>query len=153
MQSPFTEFRKDGWPLCPQCGEDELASTLLLSYKDGPVPTLPECLADEFLCYACHWTSAQPVSETVRGRDVLMRPHVTPWRIAKETVDVWGWPAMPFRERYQSWIDAARQEVLLEVSRGVPLIEAMSLHTSTALCESPSVIARMLEWWDMATEA
>jgi len=27
-ESPFTEYRLDGWPLCPKCGEDELMSFL-----------------------------------------------------------------------------------------------------------------------------
>lgn len=26
--TPFTEYRPDGWPLCPVCGEDELMSLL-----------------------------------------------------------------------------------------------------------------------------
>jgi hypothetical protein len=54
----ITEFRKDGWPLCPSCGDDELASVIMLNYhgQDRP-PTLAECLLGEFFCYACTWDS------------------------------------------------------------------------------------------------
>ena len=50
----FTEFRRDGWPLCPFCGADELVSKLLLH---RPPLALTDCLAGEFTCYACHWDS------------------------------------------------------------------------------------------------
>ena len=32
-------FRKDGWPFCPDCGNDEL-------YLDGDL---------DLVCYFCHW--------------------------------------------------------------------------------------------------
>lgn len=54
----FTEFRKDGWPLCPACGEEELWSGLMMRWDgEGERPTLDECLAQDFGCYACGWNS------------------------------------------------------------------------------------------------
>jgi hypothetical protein len=52
------EARADGWPLCPNCHNDELYS--LLSCKDPSgvprAPTLAEFLEDDdFCCYACSW--------------------------------------------------------------------------------------------------
>jgi predicted RNA-binding Zn-ribbon protein involved in translation (DUF1610 family) len=37
-------YRADGWPLCPQCGEDELWSRA--------IPARP---TDELTCYLCGW--------------------------------------------------------------------------------------------------
>jgi hypothetical protein len=43
-RSPYTEHRKDGWPLCPSCGEDEL-----YSLAEGPsIQTIRGC-------YRCAW--------------------------------------------------------------------------------------------------
>jgi hypothetical protein len=60
MQMEIHEFRKDGWPLCPSCGDDELASRVMMAYMGiESAPTLAECLAGEFFCYACPWDSAR----------------------------------------------------------------------------------------------
>lgn len=60
------QYRKDGWPLCPQCGEDELASTHPVTNgarRDGtvvghlvrqPKPT------DPMRCYLCKWEGEVP---------------------------------------------------------------------------------------------
>lgn len=45
----YREFRKDGWPLCPQCGEDELYSLC--------VPATAETITG---CYRCSWTPPAP---------------------------------------------------------------------------------------------
>lgn len=51
----YTEFRKDGWPLCPRCGEDEL-------WAHGPdiippyTPTQAEMIAAIRGCCNCSWT-------------------------------------------------------------------------------------------------
>lgn len=44
LQGPYREFRKDGWPLCPNCGEDELWSAEM----KPTVETITSCLK-------CHW--------------------------------------------------------------------------------------------------
>lgn len=54
----FKEYRKDGWPLCPRCGEDELASHLALLWdgrEEPHRPTVLECLRNGFVCMACGW--------------------------------------------------------------------------------------------------
>ena len=57
----FTEFRKDGWPLCPQCGEDELYSVYLFMphgidrQAKGEQIELDELLRYPFRCYYCGW--------------------------------------------------------------------------------------------------
>lgn len=43
----YREFRADGWPLCPQCEEDELWA----AYKDGEKPSIANIVG----CYACGW--------------------------------------------------------------------------------------------------
>jgi hypothetical protein len=54
----YTHFRADGWPLCPQCDEDELYSDIMLGWIGiGPRPTLQACLDGRMSCYLCHWTS------------------------------------------------------------------------------------------------
>lgn len=45
------EYRKDGWPLCPRCGEDELASTLF--------PAQPKPI-DPMKCLYCGWRGEIP---------------------------------------------------------------------------------------------
>ena len=52
------EFRADGWPLCPVCGEDEVYS---LIWNDGPRPSMDEFMAGALACYRCTWKKpAQP---------------------------------------------------------------------------------------------
>jgi hypothetical protein len=54
----YKEIRADGWPLCPQCEEDELYSALMLAYDGkGEPPSLEKCLANEMCCYLCDWSS------------------------------------------------------------------------------------------------
>ena len=52
------EYRRDGWPLCPQCGEDELAD---LSVRDWPAASFKADPAAELTCYVCHWHGTVPV--------------------------------------------------------------------------------------------
>lgn len=82
-----------------------------------------------------------------------MKNVVKPWKDVKDSINRWSEPARPFREIYQSWLDTGRAEILTEVVAGMPLIEAISFHTSTALFDSPSVLVRMILWRDMATES
>jgi hypothetical protein len=42
--SIYREFRADGWPLCPRCGEDELWSNAIQ-------PTIETIVG----CYFCRW--------------------------------------------------------------------------------------------------
>lgn len=54
----YTHFRADGWPLCPQCDEDELYSHLMLVWDGtGERPSVEECLHKGMTCYLCHWSS------------------------------------------------------------------------------------------------
>lgn len=63
MPNPFTEFRKDGWPLCPRCEEDELYSLYLMTshgiarqITEEEIPLL-ELLGYPFRCYHCNWSN------------------------------------------------------------------------------------------------
>lgn len=54
----YAEFRQDGWPLCPNCGEDELYSQIMLAWTGtGERPTMQECVDGEMTCYKCNWNS------------------------------------------------------------------------------------------------
>lgn len=50
----FKIFRKDGWPLCPCCGEDELWSPFIPAVPEYK-GTLEEYLAAGLSCYNCSW--------------------------------------------------------------------------------------------------
>jgi len=53
----FDKYRKDGWPLCPKCGEDELFSALcMVVTKDMKQPNLLDCLCAGFGCHKCGWS-------------------------------------------------------------------------------------------------
>lgn len=52
---PFNEYRKDGWPLCPRCEEDELYSFLMLGWTKPEPPSVAECIATGMMCYRCSW--------------------------------------------------------------------------------------------------
>jgi hypothetical protein len=49
------EYRADGWPLCPRCGEDELWS-LLQWNGEGERPPMSEYIVAGLSCYYCSWT-------------------------------------------------------------------------------------------------
>lgn len=71
----FAEFRPDGWPLCPTCGEDELYSGLMFRWDgEGERPTVDECLAQDFGCYCCGWATADSPPARRGGRSGGMPP-------------------------------------------------------------------------------
>jgi hypothetical protein len=53
------EYRKDGWPLCPCCGDDELWSKLLW-LGDGERPPLDSYIKAGLSCYHCGWSNEPP---------------------------------------------------------------------------------------------
>jgi hypothetical protein len=57
--SPYKEFRADGWPLCPVCEEDELYSHLMLGWTKDEPPSVAECIATGMACYRCGWDSGR----------------------------------------------------------------------------------------------
>lgn len=67
----FKDFRDDGFPLCPQCDQDELYSHVVRHWNSvraiSPMPAIQEILKGDFTCYACNWTSEKPLTpaETV----------------------------------------------------------------------------------------
>jgi hypothetical protein len=52
------EYRRDGWPLCPNCGDDELWSRAL-----DPRAT------DPLRCYVCGWSGVVPAQGSSRVAD------------------------------------------------------------------------------------
>lgn len=54
-KTPFTEFRDDGWPLCPNCGDDELycpyGTDFFTAYQR--VITIDEAIDLGLACYYC----------------------------------------------------------------------------------------------------
>jgi hypothetical protein len=68
------EFRRDGWPLCPRCEEDELYSVAMLRWNGlGERPTLTACLKEEFRCYRCNW-SGRIEPQGGRAKQIVPRP-------------------------------------------------------------------------------
>lgn len=49
------EYRADGWPLCPECGEDELYS--IRSFDEPPDASHP------MRCYVCSFEGQIPLQE------------------------------------------------------------------------------------------
>lgn len=47
----FWDFREDGWPLCPKCGEDELSSPL--SWTEGEKPPVIAWINEGVKCLRC----------------------------------------------------------------------------------------------------
>lgn len=73
-KAQYKEFRKDGWPLCPNCGEDELWSRLLWTGY-GESPPMEDYIKDGLQCYRCQWQSTevqQPYTIKVTGLDRLI---------------------------------------------------------------------------------
>lgn len=60
-KTQYKEFRNDGWPFCPNCEEDELwCSGLLTHYSNtGEMPSIQWCIEDGLQCYRCLWRSEE----------------------------------------------------------------------------------------------
>lgn len=66
------EYRKDGWPLCPRCEDDELYSFMMIRYNgQGEQPTLEQCFTDEFRCYHCNWQGRIQPQSAVAVESIL----------------------------------------------------------------------------------
>ncbi len=63
-ENPFVEFRKDGWPLCPNCKEDELwcPGSTEFYMESGRNPTIEECIKMGLGCYWCRDWFGKPDS-------------------------------------------------------------------------------------------
>jgi len=57
---PRYETRRDGWPLCPVCGEDELYS-LFFWDGEGERPSMQAWIDHGLRCYRCSYDSQQGV--------------------------------------------------------------------------------------------
>lgn len=69
--SLYSAFRSDGWPLCPNCGADELWSSGIGEAPDFK-RNLAECIATIEGCYACDWIPQVQQLEAERVRSVLL---------------------------------------------------------------------------------
>jgi hypothetical protein len=66
----FTEYRPDGWPPCPDCGEDELYSHLEWMGRTEK-PSMAEYIAAGMTCYHCSWSNWRPnVTAQVRLKSI-----------------------------------------------------------------------------------
>ena len=69
-------YRADGWPLCPQCGDDELWSRVpgspkALQLEPGSPDLLDACFREIFSCYLCNWNGRLPHRE--KGWTLLLK--------------------------------------------------------------------------------
>jgi hypothetical protein len=75
----FKEFRKDGWPFCPRCEEDELYSVYLNTsqgmnrQKNGEQIPVEELLKYPFRCYRCNWRNdeGEPLAAMLTACSVM----------------------------------------------------------------------------------
>lgn len=61
------EYRKDGWPLCPVCGDDELMSTMQPAGVDPSIGvkwTRQPTVIDPMRCLSCGWEGRVPSRES-----------------------------------------------------------------------------------------
>lgn len=65
--SEITEYRADGWPLCPCCGEDELWSPLI--WLDER-PSIEDFIAAGLRCYLCGWSKATQDEEAQKSDEI-----------------------------------------------------------------------------------
>ena len=54
------KYRADGWPLCPNCGEDELWSKLIWQGA-GECPPIAHYIKAGLSCYRCGWSNEPPI--------------------------------------------------------------------------------------------
>lgn len=71
----YYEFRKDGWPLCPWCGEEELWCLGSVEFqKDNQrPPSVAECIEMGLSCYRCTWASSQALYTIVSNNLVAVQ--------------------------------------------------------------------------------
>lgn len=63
----YPETRKDGWPLCPVCGEDELWSALPWNGLTER-PPMQAWIDHGLRCYKCGFDSERrPIAEAIRA--------------------------------------------------------------------------------------
>ena len=76
MKRSQMQVTQSGWPICPECEEDELARDLLLCGPQEPKASLENCLNGSFYCYNCGWRGTfeddikLPEPESALGRAV-----------------------------------------------------------------------------------
>jgi len=58
MAEPNFTYRRDGFPLCPRCEEDEVYSMVAIRATE-PI-TLEAAFKEEFRCYRCSWQGMIP---------------------------------------------------------------------------------------------
>lgn len=82
----YTEFRKDGWPLCPNCGEDELWSLYVppldgepqalhvppIKDAEAPVTMLEKYIAEIVGCLSCNWKIGGGMPQLTAGPSAQM---------------------------------------------------------------------------------
>lgn len=62
VEKLFLAMRPDGWPLCPQCGKNELWSPLYWDLVSA-APTMEDYRKAGLICYACHWQNKDYFTE------------------------------------------------------------------------------------------
>lgn len=65
-------YRRDGFPTCPICTEDELFSHAIFAWarkggRDEDRPTMTALFQMPFGCYRCGWEGTIPVAPTLAG--------------------------------------------------------------------------------------
>jgi hypothetical protein len=61
------EYRRDGWPLCPVCGDDELMSMVnpVTSGPTDPLQVRKATATDPMTCLSCGWQGRVPARDAV----------------------------------------------------------------------------------------
>lgn len=69
----YTEYRADGWPLCPHCGEDELYSLFAWDGSD-PKPPMSAWVDHGLKCYRCGFDSDHRTLHVTMATERAMTP-------------------------------------------------------------------------------
>jgi hypothetical protein len=48
----FSEYREDGWPLCPACGDDGIVFSVDYGFEHS-------ASGENIICYKCGWTAKE----------------------------------------------------------------------------------------------
>jgi hypothetical protein len=131
----YERFRDNGWPLCPNCDEDELwcPGSVQFHHDNGRPPTLAECLAMGLACYNCQ---QQIPGSTHRF-----------WRVVEHDVwDEWQGQEILYGVTYY---DVQQKELIALRTRRIPGMSAIDeLKEILRIEDMDQRQTAVIVWWE-----